>query len=197
VHPDRPAVCFVGDGSFQMALPALAVAAEFGLGVTWVVLDDQALGSIRDIQQHRFDERILATDFDFQPDFAALARACGCHGERVEDAGAVDAAIARALDANARGVPAVLDIAVARERLRGSLEHYAFYPKALVEAAPRRLSSTPTSSPTSTRRWRSSPRGWASARGICAAASPRLPGDTWASRRRRSSAWPAPTPARR
>jgi acetolactate synthase-1/2/3 large subunit len=136
VHPDRPAVCFVGDGSFQMALPALAVAAEFGLGVTWVVLDDQALGSIRDIQQHRFNDRILATDFGFQPDFAALARACGCHGERVEDAGAVDAAIARALQANARGVPAVLDIAVARERLRGSLEHYAFYPEALVQAAP-------------------------------------------------------------
>jgi acetolactate synthase-1/2/3 large subunit len=136
VHPDRPAVCFVGDGSFQMALPALAVAAEFGLGVTWVVLDDQALGSIRDIQEHRFDDRILATDFGFQPDFAALARACGCHGERVEDAGAVDAAIARALHANGRGVPAVLDIAVARERLRGSLEHYAFYPEALVQAAP-------------------------------------------------------------
>ena len=77
VHPDRPAVCFVGDGSFQMALPALAVAAEHRLGVTWVVLDDQALGSIRDIQQHRFHERILATDFGFQPDFAALARACG------------------------------------------------------------------------------------------------------------------------
>jgi acetolactate synthase-1/2/3 large subunit len=118
-----------------MALPALAVAAEFGLGVTWVVLDDQALGSIRDIQEHRFAGRILATDFGFQPDFAALARACGAHGERVEDAGAVDAAIARALEANARGVPAVLDVAVARERLRGSLEHYAFYPDALVQAA--------------------------------------------------------------
>jgi acetolactate synthase-1/2/3 large subunit len=136
VHPDRPAVCFVGDGSFQMALPALPVAAEFGLGVTWIVLDDHALGSIRDIQQHRFDDRILGTDFSFQPDFAALARSCGCHGERVEEADEVDAAIARALDANGRGVPAVLDIAVARERLRGSLEHYTFYPEALVQAAP-------------------------------------------------------------
>jgi len=135
VHPDRPAVCFVGDGSFQMALPALAVAAEHGLGVTWVVLDDHALGSIRDIQEHRFDDRILATEFAFQPDFAALARACGCHGERIEAAGEVDAAIARALDANRRGVPAVLDVSVARERLRGSLEHYAFYPEALVQAA--------------------------------------------------------------
>lgn len=135
VHPDRPAVCFVGDGAFQMALPALPVAAEHGLGVTWVVLDDQALGSIRDIQQHRFDGRILGTDFPFQPDFAALARSCGCHGERVDEAGAVDAAIARAFAANARGVLAVLDMAVARARLQGSLEHYAFYPEALVQAA--------------------------------------------------------------
>src|SRR5262249_18803175 len=46
VHPDRPALCFVGDGSFQMVLPVLPMAAENGLAVTWVVLDDQALGSI-------------------------------------------------------------------------------------------------------------------------------------------------------
>jgi acetolactate synthase-1/2/3 large subunit len=135
VHPDRPAVCFVGDGSFQMALHALPVAADHELGVTWVVLDDHALGSIRDIQQHRFDDRILGTDFGFQPDFAALARSCGCHGERIEDPAELDGAIARALEANQRGVPSVLDVAVARERLRGSLEHYTFYPDALVQAA--------------------------------------------------------------
>jgi hypothetical protein len=53
----------------------------------------------------------------------------------VEDGDVVDGAVARALEANERGVPAVLDFAVARERVLGSLEHYAFYPQEMVELA--------------------------------------------------------------
>jgi acetolactate synthase-1/2/3 large subunit len=135
VRPDRPAVCFVGDGSFQMVMTVLPVAAEHKLGVTWCVLNDGALGSIRDIQQYRFHDRILATDFAVQPDLAMLAQACGCHGRRVSDPDDVDEAVAEALAANERGVPAVLDFAVARERLQGSLEHYSFYPAEMVQAA--------------------------------------------------------------
>jgi acetolactate synthase I/II/III large subunit len=131
VHPDRPAVCFVGDGSFQMAMTVLPVAAEHALGVTWCVLDDGALGSIRDTQRYRFGERYIGTEFGFVPDLALLARACGCHGERVADAAEVEGAIERALSANAEGIPAVLDFAVAPERLLGTLEHFSFYPEAL------------------------------------------------------------------
>ena len=116
-----------------MVMNILPVAAEHRLGVTWCILDDAALGSIRDIQQYRLGSRVIATEFDVQPDFAAIARACACHGERVEDPGDVDGALARALEANERGVPAVLDFAVARERLLGTLEHYGFYPRELVE----------------------------------------------------------------
>jgi acetolactate synthase I/II/III large subunit len=137
VHPDRAAVCFVGDGSFQMVMNVLPTAAEYGLGVTWCVLNDNALGSIRDIQEHVLGDRIIATDFQVQPDFATIAEACGCHGERVEDPGDVDAAVSRALEANERGVPAVLDFAVARERVLGSLEHFAIYPREMVERARR------------------------------------------------------------
>jgi acetolactate synthase I/II/III large subunit len=135
VRPDRPAVCFVGDGSFQMVMTVLPVAAEHRLGVTWCVLNDGALGSIRDIQQYRFGDRILATDFTVQPDLALLAQACGCQGRRVSDPADVEDAIAEALAANERGVPVVLDFAVARERLLGTLEHYSFYPAELVRGA--------------------------------------------------------------
>lgn len=133
VYPDRPAVGFVGDGSFQMVMNVLPVAAEYRLPVTWCVFNDGALGSIRDIQQYRFGERILATEFEVQPDFARIAEACGCHGERVEDPAEVDGALARALAANGRGLPAVIDFVVARERLLQTLEHYGFYPDELVE----------------------------------------------------------------
>ncbi|HEY7629614.1 MAG TPA: thiamine pyrophosphate-binding protein [Thermoleophilaceae bacterium] len=135
VHPDRPAVCFVGDGSFQMVMNVLPVAAEYRLGVTWCVLNDGALGSIRDIQQFALEDRIIATDFTVQPDFATIARACGCHGEHVEDPDGVEAAIARALEANAQGIPAVLDFVVARERVLGTFEHFAIYPDEMVERA--------------------------------------------------------------
>lgn len=137
VHPERHAVCFVGDGSFQMVMNILPVAAEYRLGVTWCVLNDGALGSIRDIQEHVLGDRIIATDFTVQPDFATIARACGCHGEHVEDPDGVDAAIARAREANESGIPAVLDFVVARERVLGSLEHFAIYPEEIVERARR------------------------------------------------------------
>jgi acetolactate synthase-1/2/3 large subunit len=123
VHPHRPAVGFVGDGSFQMVLHVLPVAAEHRLPVTWCVLNDRALGSIWDGQRRGFGGRIIATEFQVQPDFARIAEACGCYGERVEDPAGVEAALARALAANAGGVPAVLDFAVARERLPQTLEY--------------------------------------------------------------------------
>jgi acetolactate synthase I/II/III large subunit len=132
-HPDRPAVCFVGDGSFQMIMNVLPVAAERKLAVTWCVLNDGALGSIRDIQQYRYGERILDTEFELQPDLAAIAAACGCHGERIEDPDGVDEAVMRALKANEDGVPAVLDVAVSRARVLGTVEHYTYYPRELAE----------------------------------------------------------------
>jgi hypothetical protein len=53
----------------------------------------------------------------------------------VSDPADVNDAIAEALAANERGVPVVLDFAVARERLLGTLEHYSFYPAELVRGA--------------------------------------------------------------
>ena len=127
VYPDRPAVGFIGDGSFQMMMHVLPVAAEYKLGVTWCVLNDRALGSIRDIQEFALGNRIIDTDFGVQPQFAKVAEACSCYGEQVTDPADVDGAIARALAANEKGVPAVLDFIVARERMQQTKEHFAIY----------------------------------------------------------------------
>jgi acetolactate synthase-1/2/3 large subunit len=124
VYPDRPALGFVGDGSFQMIMNVLPTAAEHGLPVTWCVLNDQALGSIWDGQRNVFKSRFIGTTFDVQPDFAQVARACGCHGERVENAVDVEPALRRALEANRRGQPAVIDFLVAKERLEASTEFF-------------------------------------------------------------------------
>lgn len=127
IHPDRPAVGFVGDGSFQMALAAMPTAADNKLGVTWCVLNDHALGSILDIQDGNFEERRIGTEFKVQPDFAKLAQACGCYGERVEDPAQLSAAMDRAQQANLEGIPAVLDIIVTPERTLATREYYLHY----------------------------------------------------------------------
>jgi acetolactate synthase-1/2/3 large subunit len=124
VYPDRPAVCLVGDGSFQMVMNILPVAAELKLGVTWCILNDGALGSIRDIQAQAFSERYIGTEFALDLDFAKLAQASGCYGERVTEPAEIENALKRAMDANEGGRPAVLDFVVAKERLKGSVEFF-------------------------------------------------------------------------
>lgn len=124
VHPDRYAVGLVGDGSFGMVMNILPLAAEHQLPVTWCVLNDSALGSIKDSQQHGYNGRYIGTEFALQPDFAAIAQACNCFGERVEDPNEVDAALERAKAANRDGRPAVLDFIVAQERLDASVEFF-------------------------------------------------------------------------
>ena len=130
-RPDKPALCFVGDGSFQMVLPILPVATHYKLGVTWCVLNDGALGSIRDIQEFGMKNRVIDTDFAYQPDFAAIAAGCGCLGVTVRHENEIDTALQAALEANRRGQAAVLDVHVSRERLQGTFDHYLFYGRAI------------------------------------------------------------------
>ena len=46
-HPDRPVVCFTGDGGFLMAIAELHTAVRENLPIVVVVLDDQEIGMIR------------------------------------------------------------------------------------------------------------------------------------------------------
>jgi acetolactate synthase-1/2/3 large subunit len=110
-RPDQNVVCVTGDGAFQMYMRELPTAAQHNAPVTWVVLNNRFLGWIK-FHQREMNERYIATDFRVQPDFAALARACGCYGEKVEDPGQITPALERALKANQEGQPAVLDFIV-------------------------------------------------------------------------------------
>ncbi len=104
VHPERPAVCFAGDGCFMMAVQELATAAMYGLAIIVVVIDNSSYGSIRHHQEKYFPGRVVATDLA-SPDFVMLARSFGAHAERVEATGDFAAAFERA---QASGLPALL-----------------------------------------------------------------------------------------
>lgn len=112
-HPGRQVICFAGDGDFQMTSQELATAVQAGVRPVVLILNNGIYGTIRAHQERRYPGRVSGTTM-VSPDFPALARAYGLHGERVETTEAFAPAFARAL-ASPRG--AVLDIALSPEAL--------------------------------------------------------------------------------
>ncbi|MGH8130177.1 MAG: thiamine pyrophosphate-binding protein [Steroidobacteraceae bacterium] len=110
-RPGKNVVCVTGDGAMNMALTELATAAEWKCGVTWVVLNNRALGWVQ-YDQLLNHKPFIATNFEVAADFVKIAEAQGCRGVRVEDPGDVEAALAAALAANREGVPFLVDIAI-------------------------------------------------------------------------------------
>ncbi len=121
--PDRPCVAVVGDGGFSMTPYAVITAVEYNLPCVWIVWNNFAWGAIRDIQHGMFKGRELGTGFykggragvgaePYNPDFAALARACGADGVTVTRGEDLRAAVEQAVR-NRR--PCVIDVHVSAE----------------------------------------------------------------------------------
>ncbi|MCB1401580.1 MAG: thiamine pyrophosphate-binding protein, partial [Rhodobacteraceae bacterium] len=111
--PEACVVCFAGDGDFQMTASELGCALQTGARPIVLVLDNGSYGTIRMHQERSYPGRVSFTDI-VNPDFAALARAYGFHGERVERSEDFPAAFARAR-ASASG--ALLALAIDVESL--------------------------------------------------------------------------------
>ena len=77
--PDLNAVCPTGDGAFQHYNKELATAAQYDLGVTWVIFNNYGLGR--------------PGQFIVQPDFVKLAEASKCFGIKVERPSEIRAAL--------------------------------------------------------------------------------------------------------
>jgi acetolactate synthase I/II/III large subunit len=108
VHPGRTVVAFAGDGCFLMTGQELATAAQYDLRIIWCVVNNGMYGTIRMHQERDYPGRVVGTDLR-NPDFAALARAYGGHGEVVERTADFPAAFRRAAEA---GTFALLDLRV-------------------------------------------------------------------------------------
>jgi acetolactate synthase-1/2/3 large subunit len=117
--PERPCVAVCGDGGFMMRPDVLCTAVEYDLPAVWLVWNNFAYGAIRDIQTGLLAKREIATSFVreatgelYNPDFAALARACGAEGLRVERARDLPGALEHAL---ASRRPFVVEVRVDRD----------------------------------------------------------------------------------
>ena len=98
VYPKRPVIAFAGDGDFLMTGQELATAAQYGARVIFIVVNNGMYGTIRMHQERHYPDRVSGTMLK-NPDFAALARAYGLHGETVEATADFEAAFERAWSA--------------------------------------------------------------------------------------------------
>ena len=83
-HPSAPVILVTGDGSIMMNLQELATLSRYGLGVKIVLLDNQALGLVRQWQELFFDGRFSEVDLSDNPDFVRVAGAFGIPAIRIE-----------------------------------------------------------------------------------------------------------------
>jgi len=104
--PDREVVCFDGDGSFLMTGQELTVAVRENLDLTVVVLNNEAVGMVRQWQDGFYEGRRMASEYPWVPQFDKLAEAYGAKGFRLESYDEVEKTIqaARTYDG-----PAVID----------------------------------------------------------------------------------------
>ena len=123
VHPGRTVVSWNGDGCFLMNGQELATAMQYDLRIVFVVIDNGMYGTIRMHQERTYPGRVSGTDL-VNPDFAALARAYGAHGETVVMTNEFAPAFERALAADRASLlhvridPQALTMGASLEQLR-------------------------------------------------------------------------------
>ncbi len=110
IDPSRTVVTFAGDGEYLMNGQELATAVQYKAGVVIIVFNNQMFGTIRMHQEREYPGRVSGTTLH-NPDFAAVARAFGGHGETVaateEFAPALQRALAFTRDQN---LPAIIEL---------------------------------------------------------------------------------------
>jgi len=95
-HPGCRVFGFVGDGGFLMTGQELATALQYGGKPVIMVFNNGMYGTIRMHQERHHTGRYIATDLR-NPDFAAMMKAFGGHGEIVETTEQFGHALDRAL----------------------------------------------------------------------------------------------------
>ena len=111
--PDRVVVSLVGDGGFGQNPAVLATAREEMVPVVWVVMNNNAFGTIAGLQKAAFDTTygtvFGSADDPMYTDFAKIAEAYGVTGIRVQTAAEFKPALERAV---ALGAPVVIDVSM-------------------------------------------------------------------------------------
>lgn len=110
--PDHLVISVVGDGGFQMTLQELAILKSQNLPVKVVILNNDALGMVRQWQETFYEKRYSHSLFSENPDFVKLAESYGIKGMRVSDEKDVPEALEEAFSHDG---PVVIDCRIDRD----------------------------------------------------------------------------------
>jgi acetolactate synthase-1/2/3 large subunit len=107
----RPVIALVGDGAFGANPNVVATAVEMGVAPIWLVMNNSAFGTIAGLERKHYGSG-FGCEFEcdgasYSPDFAAMARACGADGIRIERAQDLEPNLREAV---ASGRPTLLDV---------------------------------------------------------------------------------------
>lgn len=111
--PDRVVVSLVGDGGFGQNPSMLTTAVELNLGIVWIVMNNNAFGTIAGLQKAHYG-LTYGTTFpgsaeapSHGPNYADIARAYGAVGVKIS---AADQLLPQLQKAIASAQPTVLDV---------------------------------------------------------------------------------------
>jgi acetolactate synthase-1/2/3 large subunit len=110
LHPGRQVISVNGDGAFGINAMEIDTAVRHGAKAVFIVSNNAAWNIERYDQEVNYGGRVVGTTLRHS-DYAAMARALGAHGERVERPEDLKAALDRAI-ANA---PAVVDVVTSQD----------------------------------------------------------------------------------
>lgn len=113
--PERVVLSLVGDGGFGQNPAMLATAVEQNLGIIWLVMNNNAFGTIAGLQKAHYGITYGTTfpgkvgEDDVTPNYAKIAEAYGAVGVKIKAAADLEGAIK---DAIASGKPTVIDVSM-------------------------------------------------------------------------------------
>ena len=96
--PDRPVVHITGDGSFHMNMNEACTAVSYGLPVITVIINNSALGMVRQLQSVFCDGRYFSTELDRRTDYVRVCEGFGGKGFRCTNMSELSAAMSEALE---------------------------------------------------------------------------------------------------
>ena len=107
--PDRQVINIAGDGCFRMNMNELATASRYQIPIIEIIIDNSALGMVRQWQTLYYGERYSATVIRDKVDYCKVAEGLGCMAIRVTKISEVEPALKKALSS---GVPTVIDVVI-------------------------------------------------------------------------------------
>ena len=123
-RPESTCINVCGDGGFMMMPHAVATAVQYNLPAVWIIMNNFAIGAIRDLQRFYFGGRQIGTNFEkyegtqyhdgelWNPDFAGMARSMGGEGVRVDKTSEIASAVEAAIKSQK---PTVIDVIINRD----------------------------------------------------------------------------------